>query len=160
IEKIPEIFEKLAAQKSDRKGVGHLETARDTMVTFLGAVNHREDHRAARCLDLSDLHASTRATVGPVLAFKLKYVIDRIGRVYPQEGRDEPEGPGYIFHNTDQGGIVIAGKPDGADKGKWLFTGETVDRIEPMFLAVLGRPVDESLRGEGFPVREPCIWDM
>jgi MscS family membrane protein len=158
VEQIPHLFDKLGAQeRADGSRIGHLETARDTMVSFLSAVNRHEDNRAARCLDLSDLNSSARAEIGPVLAFKLKHVIDRIARVYPEEVPDEPEGPRYLFHNDDLGRIVIARKTDGTDKGKWLFTAETVERIEPMFLAALGRPVDASLRGAN--LRQPTVWE-
>jgi MscS family membrane protein len=127
------------------------------MLFFLNAINRQEDRRAARCLDLGDVHPSTRDTIGPVLAFKLKYVIDRIGRVYPQEVPDEADGPRYLFHNDEHGRIVIARKTEGSDKGRWLFTADTVERIEPMFLAALGRPVDESMRGSD--LRQPGLWE-
>jgi MscS family membrane protein len=94
-----------------------------------------------------------------VLAYKLRYVIDRTTPVYPQEIPDEPEGPRYVLHSGDTGRIVIARKTDGPGKDKWLFTAETVERIEPMFLAVLGRPVDESLRGATTVVRQPTVWE-
>lgn len=158
VEQIPQLFDKLAAQKrSDQERSGHLETARDTMSTFLRAGNQGDDIRAARCLDLSHLNSSARGRIGPVLAFKLKYAIDRIGRVYPEEVPDEPEGPRYIFHSGDLGRIVIARKTDGPNKGRWMFTAETVERIEPMFLAALGRPVDESLRGTAYMARGEAI---
>lgn len=158
VEQLPGLFDKLAAQqKADRERSGHLETARDTMAVFLSADNHRDDAEAAQCLDLDKLHPSARGQCGPVLAFKLKYAIDRIGRVYPEEIPDEPEGPRYIFHNGELGRIVIARKTDGPNKGKWLFTAEAVARIEPMFLAALGRPVDEALRGSPFIAQEPSI---
>jgi MscS family membrane protein len=159
VEQVPQLFDKLAAQqRADRERSGHLETARDTMVTFLGAWNRHDDERAAQCLDLGDLHSTTRRHVGPILAFKLKYIIDRIGRVYPEEVPDEPEGMRYVFHPSDDPRrIVIARKTDGPDKGKWLFTAETVEQIEPMFLAMLGRPVDESLRGTAAAERMPTL---
>jgi MscS family membrane protein len=161
VAKIEDFFNQLAAQeKADKGRIGHLESARDTMVYFLTAGNRHEDRRAAHCLDLDGVHPSARDEVGPVLAFKLKYVIDRIGRVYPQEIPDEPEGRRYIFHSSEMGRIVIARKNgDGPSKGKWLFTGETVEQIESMFLSVLGQPVDESVRTAPFVVREPAPWD-
>src|SRR5262249_38599854 len=134
VDQIPQLFDKLAVQdRADHIRIGHLETARDTMISFLKTIDRRENKRAARCLDLGDVHPSARDAVGPVLAFKLKYVIDRIGRVYPEEVPDEPEGPRYLYHNDAHGRIVIARKTEGPDKGKWLFTVDTVDRIEPMF---------------------------
>jgi MscS family membrane protein len=160
IERMPQLFDKLTAQqRSDRARTGHLETARDTMVTFLRAGNHDDDERAARCLDLGDIPSSAREEAGAVLAFKLRYVIDRMNAVYPQEIPDEPEGPRYILHSEDAGRIVIARKTEGPSKGKWLFTTETVERIEPMFLAVLGKPVDASHRGATAAEHEPTVWE-
>jgi MscS family membrane protein len=127
------------------------------MITFLNAGNHHDDDRAARCLDLGDVHGSVRDEAGSVLAFKLRYVLDRISAVYPQEIPDEPEGPRYVFHSGDTGRIVIARKTEGPGKGKWLFTAETVERIESMFLAVLGQPVDASLRSATANVRQPTL---
>jgi MscS family membrane protein len=160
IEQLPQLFDQLAAQEqSDRKRTGHLETARGTMGFFLTASNHHDDARAARCLDLGDIRSSIRAEAGSVLAFKLRYVIDRTSAVYPQEIPDEPEGPRYIFHSSDAGRIVLARKTEGPLKGKWLFTAETVEQIEPMFLSVLGQPPDESLHDATNAGREPTIWE-
>jgi len=160
IEQLPQLIDKLAAQqRSDQGRTGHLETARDTMVTFLNAGNHDEDARAARCLDLSAVHTSARDEAGPVLAFKLRYILDRMGRVYSEEVPDEPDGPRYIYQNGGLGRVVIARASEGREKGKWLFTADTVEQIEPMFLAALGRPVDESLLGKSSAVREPTIVD-
>lgn len=158
VEQIPQLFDQLAAQEqADRKRTGHLESARDTMVSFLTAGNHHDDERAARCLDLGDLHPSARAEAGAVLAFKLRYVIDRTRAVYPQAIPDEPEGPRYVFSSNGVGRIVIAPKNDGPQRGKWFFTAESVERIEAMFLAAMGKPVDESLRDAA--VRQPTVWE-
>jgi MscS family membrane protein len=158
VEQIPQLFEQLAVQeKSDRQRTGHLETARDTMVSFLTAGNHHDDDRAAHCLDLGDVHPSVREEAGSVLAFKLRYVIDRIGAVYPQEIPDEPGGPRYIFHSGDSGRIVIARKTEGPSKDKWLFTAETVEQIEPMFLEVMSKPAAGAVGAAG--VRESTVWE-
>src|SRR5262249_34595937 len=85
VEQVPQLVEQLAAlEQSERKRTGHLESARDTMVSFLTAGNHHDDERAARCLDLGDLNPSIRGEAGPVLAYKLRYVIDRARAVYSQ----------------------------------------------------------------------------
>jgi MscS family membrane protein len=160
IEQLPQLFDQLAAQEqADRKRTGHLESARDTMGFFLAASNHHDDTRAARCLDVGEIRSSIRAEAGSVLAFKLRYLIDRTSAVYPQEIPDEPDGPRYIFHSSDTGRIVIARKTEGPLKGKWLFTADTVDQIEPMFLSVLGQPPDESLRNATNAAREPTLWE-
>lgn len=156
VEQLPQLFDKLMAQPgADLSHKAHQETARATMVAFLGHCNGFDLERAARCLDLGGIHSSARDTLGPVLAFKLKYVIDRISRVYAQEIPDEMEGPRYVFHNAETGRIVIARQTEGSAKGKWLFAQETVEQIEPMFLAVLGQPVDKSLCGS--PAEKHCV---
>ncbi|HLJ95511.1 MAG TPA: mechanosensitive ion channel domain-containing protein [Gemmataceae bacterium] len=161
VDQIPQLFDQLAVQEqADRKRTGHLESARDTMVSFLTAGNHHDDERAARCLDLSGVNPSARAEAGSVLAFKLRYVIDRTRAVYPQEVPDEPEGPRYLFSSSALGRIVIARKNDGPNAGKWFFTAETVERIEPMFLAIMDKPVDESLRSATAMVRQVEVWDV
>ena len=158
VAQIPQFFDLLASIKqADNARTGHQESARDTMVSFLADCNRHRDLRAAHCLDLGDLHPSIRDDSGPILAFKLKYVIDRIARVYPQEVPDDPEGARYVFHSGEDGRIVIARKADGPHKGKWFFTSETVEQIEPMFLAMLGEPPHPSLQGA--PLREPSLLD-
>jgi MscS family membrane protein len=158
VEQIPQLFEQLAAQEqSDRTRTGHLESARETMVSFLRDSNRHDEEHAARCLDLSDLHPSVRTEAGALLAFKLRYVLDRTRAVYPQEVPDEPDGPRYIFTSGDLGRIVLARKMDGPSKGKWLFTAETVERIEPMFLAVLDKRVDKPQQGA--TTRQPTLWE-
>jgi MscS family membrane protein len=160
VEQLPQLFDKLMAQPgADLSHKAHQETARATMVAFLGNCNSFKLERACRCLDLGAIHSSARDTLGPVLAFKLKYVIDRISRVYPQEIPDEMEGPRYVFHNGESGRIVIARQNDGANKAKWLFAQETVEQIEPMFLAVLGQPVDGSLCGSPAEKHCPTWWE-
>src|SRR5262249_10981305 len=127
-------FDKLAARdKSERERAAHLDSARDTMSTFLSRIRKGDFDQAAECLDLSRFRPGTRDEVGPVLAYKLKYVIDRIGRVYIQEVPDSPDGHRYVFYRGDLGRIVIARQTTGPRKGSWLFTQETVAVISRMF---------------------------
>jgi MscS family membrane protein len=162
--RVPALFEQLAVQeKADRERTNQQESARDTMGMFLTAINNHDHELASTCLDLGDLHPAARSEVGPVLAFKLKYVIDRISRVYIQAVPDEPAGARYIFYRGDAGRIVIARKTEGPRKGRWLFTSETVERIEPMFRAFFNAPVAKSLHGIDNIVRptlreSPGIW--
>jgi len=159
IERVPALFDKLTARdRADRERTNQLESARDTMVTFLTAINRRDSAGAAQCLDLEEFHITARKEVGASLAFKLKYVIDRIGRVYVQEIPDEPDGPRYVYYHGDQGRIVIARQAEGARKGLWLFTADTVRQIEPMYRAVYNQPVHETLRDADI-VLEPSLSD-
>jgi MscS family membrane protein len=135
-------FDKLAAtDKSEHDRAAHLDSARDAMSTFLTCMRRGDYEQAATCLDLSGFRPGTQDEVGPVLAWKLKYVIDRIGRVYIQEVPDTSDGPRYVFYRGELGRIVIARQTDGPRKGSWLFTPETVALIEPMTRSVFHQAV-------------------
>jgi MscS family membrane protein len=156
VNQTPAFFDKLTSQdKNEHERAAHHESARDAMSTFLSCMRRGDFEQAALCLDLSNYRPGTQAEVGPVLAWKLKYVIDRIGRVYIQEVPDSPDGPRYVFYRGELGRIVIARHNDGANKGSWLFTPETVSIIEPMFRAVLHKA---ALAGEGDALPHPSFW--
>lgn len=127
------------------------------MMCFLEAIDRYDNELAAHCLDLSNIHPAAQSELGPVLAFKLKWVMDRLGRVYPEELPDEPEGPHFVFHRSERGRIVVARLTEGPRKGDWLFTTDTVARIEQMFRQMLGQPPDESVRGMKGIVFEPTF---
>jgi MscS family membrane protein len=142
-----EMFDKLESkERSDRERIGQLESARDTTVTFFAAFAQDDMGMAARCLDLSEYFPGAENDLGPVLAYKLKYILDRTGRIYMQEIPDDADGPRYALYRGELGQIVVGRKTTDSHKGMWLFTPETVKHIEPMFRKVLNRPVDRSLR--------------
>jgi MscS family membrane protein len=150
-------FDKLVARdRTERERAAQLDSARDTMSTFLNCMRRGDHDQAAECLDLSRFRPGTRDDVGPVLAYKLKYVIDRIGRVYIQEVPDSPDGPRYVFYRGDLGRIVIARQSSGPRKGSWLFTAETVNLVGRMFRRVLDRPVNEAVADSALP--PPRFW--
>jgi MscS family membrane protein len=157
---IPEMFDRLAGKARVTPGHGvTLDSARDTVMTFQAATGRRDFTLAARCLNLGEIHPSAREELGPVLAFKLRYVIDRIGRIYVQEIPDNPEGPGYVLYRGELGRIALNRRADGPEKGQWQFTLETVRRIEAMFRAVLGQPRDESQQDAGEHPAVPGFWE-
>ncbi len=160
VARVPEMFDKLLAGKvrPEQENGTHLDSARDTLVTFQTASARRDFATAARCLNLADIHASAREELGSALAFKLKYVLDRVGRVYVQEVPDNPEGPRYVLYRGVLGRVVLDRKAEEPGKGQWQFTQETVQRVEAMFLAVLGTPPDESQQGTDV-VAEPTLWE-
>jgi MscS family membrane protein len=163
VARTPALFDKLAARDgSERERAAHLDSARDTMSTFLSCMRTGDYEQAATCLDLSAFRPGTQNEMGAVLAYKLKFIMDRIGRVYIQEVPETPDGPRYIFYRGELGRIVIARQADGPRRGSWLFTPETVALIEPMFRQVVCRPLPESIAGEalGPPLfwRTPGIW--
>jgi MscS family membrane protein len=158
--RIPEMFDKLAGKSRYEPGSGsQLDSARDTMMTFQAAAGRRDFTQAARCLNLTEIPASAREQLGPVLAFKLKYVIDRIGRIYIQEIPDNSEGPRYDLYRGDLGRIALNRRTDEREKGHWQFTSGTVQRIEPVFRAVLGQPRDESLKDAADGLTVAYFWE-
>jgi MscS family membrane protein len=163
VSQAPAFLDKLSSKdKEEHDRAASLDSARDTMSTFLRCMRRGDYEQAAECLDLSHLRSSTQDLVGPSLAYKLKYVIDRIGRVYIQEVPDVADGPRYVFYRGELGRIVIARKGGGSRKGSWLFTLQTVAAIEPMFRAVLNQPVSEASRDGAVPPprfwRSPGLW--
>ncbi|HEY7328171.1 MAG TPA: mechanosensitive ion channel domain-containing protein [Gemmataceae bacterium] len=162
---IPEMFDKLAGKIRPEIGHGeHHDSARDTMMTFQSAARRKEFDHAARCLNMSDIPTSAQDELGPVLAFKLQYVLERIGRIYIQEVPYNAEGPRYVVYRGELGRIILDRKTDEPNKGQWLFTPETVQNIESMFRAVLGQTpgdgTEEHLESLAAPhcSETPGIW--
>jgi MscS family membrane protein len=163
VNQAPALLDKLSSkEKEEHDRAASLDSARDTMSTFLRCIRRGEYEQAAECLDLSHCRTATQDLVGPSLAYKLKFVIDRIGRVYIQEVPDTADGPRYVFYRGELGRIVIARKGSGARKGSWLFTPQTVALIEPMFRSVINQPVSEASRDGALPpprfLRSPGLW--
>ncbi len=140
IARVPEMFDRLsAAEKSRKDRDSQFGSARQTMRTFLRAGSRGDDRQAAVAIDLSAIPVRARADIGPMLARKLKFVIDQIGPVRLQEIPNDSEGPRYVFYRGPLGRISLETAVAGQHKGDWLFTAETMSRIEPMFLAALER---------------------
>jgi MscS family membrane protein len=129
-------------------------------MTFQDAAGRRDFTLAARCLNLDEIHISARDMLGPVLALKLKYVLDRIGHIYIQEIPDSPEGPRYVLYRGELGRVTVDRRASDPDKGLWQFTPETVQHIESMFRAVLGKPLDESQKGAAGVLAVPHFRDV
>jgi MscS family membrane protein len=162
---VPAMYHKLPGEiRLSRDRRAQFGTPRETMYTFLLAANQNNWELAARCLNLRDLSPAVRAEYGPVLAAKLKYVLDRLGRVYLPSIPNDPDGRRYVHYRGELGRISLArqeGEPGAApDQPGWQFTAETVGRIEPMFAAVMHRPVDEALADIPHAVSGPPFWEQ
>ncbi len=161
LNRVPALFDKLAGRdRSDRERTSQLESARDTMAHFLTAAKNHDFVRAAECLDLSELSTRAQEELGPVLAYKLHFILDRLGRIYVQEIPYQPDGPRYVVHRTELGRIVLVRRTEDPGKGQWLFANSTVSRIEPMFRALLKTPVadvDTPVEPPSF-AEVPGIW--
>jgi MscS family membrane protein len=105
-----------------------LSNARATITRFLQQTNHSDYAGAAECLDLSDMKVTS--SDAEKLAYRLKFVLDRLGRVDLQSISDDPKGLPYRFPpNSQSSPIGIEGQPD----GKWLFTSWTVAQIDDLY---------------------------
>lgn len=160
VARIPEMFDKLAGKIRPEMGHGeHHDSARDTMMTFQSAVRRRDFAQGARCLNMCDIPSSAQDELGPVLAFKLQYVLERIGRIYIQEVSDNAEGPRYVVYRGELGRIILDRKTDEPNKGQWLFTPETVQNIESMFRAVLGQAPGDGTEERVESLAVPLYWE-
>src|SRR5262249_32657123 len=162
---VPAMYQKLPGEiRRSRDRRTQFGTPRETMYTFLLAANDNNWELAARCLDLRDLSPVVRAEYGPVLAAKLKYVLDRLGRVYLPSIPNHPEGRRYVHYRRELGRSSIARQeaaPRAApDQPGWQCTAATVRRIEPMFAAAMHRPVDEALADIPQAVQGPPFWEQ
>src|SRR5262249_50835240 len=105
---IPAMYHKLPGEiRLSRDRRTQFGTPRETMYTFLLAADQNNWELAARCLDLRDLSPAVRAEYGPVLAAKLKYVLDRLGRVYLPSIPNDPDGRRYVHYPAELGRIPL-----------------------------------------------------
>src|SRR5262245_4463023 len=145
VARVPEMFDLLAGKARPEQGRGSsLDTPRDLVVTFQDACGRRDFALAARCLNLDEIRSGAQDNLGPVLALKLKHVLDRIGRIYIQEVPDRAEGPRYVLYRGELGRIILDRREKGPAQGAWQFTPETVQNVEPMFRALRGEPPAEA----------------
>jgi MscS family membrane protein len=160
VSRAPEMFDRLAGKAGHDPGRGtNLETPRDLVLTFQDACGRRDFASAARCLNLDEVSTGAQDNLGPVLALKLKYVLDRVGRIYVQEVPGRPDGPRYVLYRGELGRIVLDRRGKDPARGAWQFTPETVKAVEAMFRAVLGQPLREPQRGGARGPARPRFWE-
>lgn len=140
-----------SAETVDRSVPPEHASARATMQTFIESfygtakefgVDPME--RAAATLDLSEFAERVREGRGETLAIKLKNVLDRIEVIDFESIPDDPEGDPYSIKVPGGGRITIA--PD--EYGEWLFTPQTVAKIDDYFQQVQSREVVEGIEEE------------
>ncbi|MFZ9862544.1 MAG: mechanosensitive ion channel family protein [Gemmataceae bacterium] len=158
VARLPAMYESLTPAE---RGLGdHLSgraSPRETFSTFLRAVNDGRLAEAAECLDLSDIPLSSRANMGPILAVKLKALIDRIGRVYFHELPSESDGPRYLWHRGPLGRIMLARRQDMANQG-WRFSNSTIAQLDESMKKMIDLPVDPLLLNQKYIVTLPSWW--
>ncbi len=146
VSRVPDLFERLTPEeKSARERRSNFHSPQQTMRTLLNACRAGNLDLAARCLDLEDIPYGARDVLGPILAYKLKFVLDRIGRVAVEEIPSDSDGPRYYYHRGPLGRIDLVRRDKAPRQGDWLFSGETVARIETMFRDASDRPVAPTL---------------
>src|SRR5262249_25801755 len=86
LSRVPDLFERLTPdEKAARERRSNFHSAQQSMRTLLHACDAGDLELASRCLDLDGMPQAARAELGPILAYKLKFVLDRIGRVSLEE---------------------------------------------------------------------------
>lgn len=108
-------------------------SARATMLTFLENSEQESEaaiSAAASCLDFSDMSEPATDAQKIQTVKRLKEIIDRLAWVNLHEVSDQPDGDPYRFPpQARYQPIVIAPSSDGA----WLFTSQTVARIDQLY---------------------------
>ena len=141
VARIPQMYESLSLK--DRGQGSHLDgrnSPRETFSTFLRAMNEGQVEKAAACLDLGSVPLSARSTLGPVLAYKLKALIDRIDYVYFHELPGDPDGPPFLWHRGPLGRVQVGKSMENPERG-WLFTQSTVDDLDQAIDRMVTLPI-------------------
>lgn len=131
VSRIPTMFDLLTgAEKgqSSLKNVTHA-SPRDTFAAFMRAMNSGRLDEAAKCLDLEDIPATARQNLAPLLAIKLKLIINATGHVFFHEIPSDPDGPRYIWQRGPYARIILAKRADQSEAG-WRFTDTTVAELD------------------------------
>ena len=119
---IPTMFAKLSSEEQAKYNSIHdLTNPRNTIFFFLTAVNLFNDREAMRALDLSEIPVPARHELGPVLAFKLKFIFDRLSQVYLQEIPTDSKLVSYELYRGPLGKIFISPQDNGKGKIEWKF---------------------------------------
>src|SRR5204862_2768458 len=104
VAQLPAMYAALGGRdKTEDERLHGLANPRQALLTFFMAIDENDDEHAARCLELSEFPTSARADVGPVLAFKLKYILDRVARIYMAEIPTDSDGPQVVLYRGPLG---------------------------------------------------------
>ena len=115
VSRVPDLFDRLTPEeKAAREHRSNFHSAQQTMRTLLHASDAGNLDLAARCLDLDGVPQGARNELGPILAYKLKFVLDRIGRVVVEEIPSEADGPRYYYHRSTLGRLDLVKRAEGA----------------------------------------------
>ena len=142
-----------------------LETPRSTLESFVDACDRGRYECAARCLNLNSIEDARQAIVGPELAGKLKFLLDRKIWYRWDDFPDRPDGlddeapksqstPDGPRRSLLVGSVTLDGRdvevrlqrvrpPDGP--AVWVFSRQTVDKIKPLYKAYGPGPFERKL---------------
>lgn len=95
-------------------------------------------------LDLAAFNDATRASEGELAAAYLNEVMDRLGKIVPQEVPDDPASrlPHTVFMHP-AGTVALAPGPEATG---WRFTTETVRAARELYTAIEDMPEVEGAR--------------
>lgn len=121
-----------------------LKSPRDTMRTFLTAMNEDRPGEAAAALDLRQINSVIRDDEGPRLAALLLAILNRTEYIDLSRIPDEPAGEPFLYRSYTQratgqavGSIVLARQEDGG----WRFTPTTVKELDAIWQTVKDQPL-------------------
>lgn len=165
VARAPEMFHKLAPEDQGKTmQMNKYNNPRNAMFTFLAHINQFRNEDATRVLDLSELPVAARQEMGPILAFKMKFIIDRLGHFFLQEIPIDEKLTMFEFYRGELGTLIMEPIPD--DKGiiTWKFNTATVRQIEYIFEKVMDLPprkifdMLKSIRLKPDPFVETGLW--
>lgn len=121
-----------------------LKSPRDTMRTFLTAMNEDRPGEAAAALDLRQIHSVIRDDEGRRLAALLLAILNRTEYIDLSRIPDDPAGEPFLYRSYTQratgqavGSIVLARQEDGG----WRFTSTTVKELDAIWQTVKEQPL-------------------
>ena len=159
--RLREMYNRLTpSQRNARDRLHDFQSARETYGTFTWALYKGDLDKAVETLDMSQIPAAARSSLGPRLAWKLRYVIDRNKYILPQEVPGQTDGRRWLVFRTAKGDMIQVGKRDtDPHKDRWLFTPETLTSIEDLFSAAINEPPLPEV-ADSFWFREgPDFWE-
>jgi MscS family membrane protein len=133
-------------------------SARATVRTVVNGYRRQDFKRILASMDLSDIPSAAREEVGRQLANKLKQIIVRHPRVILQEIPDSNYSDPYVLLSSPQGAVELVRIPSGNRKGEWVFSRDTVNAIDKLYVAVEDRPYDEAIVASGTLAYLPTPW--
>ncbi len=121
-----------------------LKSPRDTMRTFLTAMNEDRPGEAAAALDLRQINSVIRDEEGPRLAALLLAILNRTEYIDLSRIPDDPAEEPFLYRSYTQratgqavGSIVLARQEDGG----WRFTPTTVKELDAIWQTVKDQPL-------------------